>query len=46
LDQINSAGPDKRCDGQIPLTANLGLDYRAHKFSAGGSLEFRDGGSA
>jgi outer membrane receptor for ferrienterochelin and colicins len=37
-------GPDNRLDDQIPLTANLGLDYRADKFSAGGSFVFRDGG--
>ena len=37
-------GPDNRLDQQIPLTANLGLDYRAEKYSAGASLAFRDGG--
>jgi outer membrane receptor protein involved in Fe transport len=37
-------GPNNRLDDQIPLTANLGLDYRADKYSAGASFAFRDGG--
>jgi len=37
-------GPDNRLDQQIPLTANLGFDYRADKHNLGMSFAFRDGG--
>jgi outer membrane receptor for ferrienterochelin and colicin len=37
-------GPGNRLDQQVPLSAVLGADYRADKFSAGASFAFRTGG--
>jgi len=37
-------GPDNRLDQQIPLTANLGFDYRADKHNAGMTFVYREGG--
>ncbi len=37
-------GPGNRLDQQVPLSAVLGTDYRADKFSAGASFAFRTGG--
>jgi outer membrane receptor for ferrienterochelin and colicins len=36
-------GPDNRLDQQVPLTANLGLDYRADRVTAGTSFAYRQG---
>ena len=37
-------GPDNRLDQQVPLSAVLGLDYRADKFNTGASFAYREGG--
>ncbi|MBC7455871.1 MAG: TonB-dependent receptor [Massilia sp.] len=38
-------GPNNRLDGQTPLSANLGLDYRANeRVSAGGNASFKSAG--
>lgn len=37
-------GPDNRLDGQTPLSATLGVDYKAGALSTGGTLVFRNGG--
>lgn len=37
-------GPDNRLDQQVPLSAVLGLDYRADKFNTGASFAYRAGG--
>lgn len=43
--QVDSVpGPDNRLDQQVPLSAVLGLDYRADKFNTGVSFSFREGG--
>lgn len=34
-------GPDNRMEQQIPLTANVGLDWKGGAWSAGGSFAFR-----
>jgi outer membrane receptor for ferrienterochelin and colicins len=34
-------GPDNRMEQQIPLTANVGLDWKGKAWSAGGSVAFR-----
>ncbi|WP_296001104.1 TonB-dependent receptor [Rugamonas sp.] len=41
------AGPDNRLDGQLPLSANLGLDYRlrAAPLTVGASFNFQAGGA-
>jgi len=36
-------GPDNRLDQQVPLSANLGADYRADKQTFGASLAYRQG---
>ncbi|MEX5744630.1 TonB-dependent receptor plug domain-containing protein [Massilia sp. X63] len=37
-------GPDNRMEQQTPLTANLGLDYKAGRLAAGASVSHRRGG--
>ncbi|MFP5391439.1 MAG: TonB-dependent receptor domain-containing protein, partial [Gammaproteobacteria bacterium] len=37
-------GPDNRLDQQVPLSANLGLDYKSGQLTTGGSFTFRSGG--
>ena len=39
-------GPDNRLDGQVPLSANLGIDYKTADgaLSTGGNFNFRNGG--
>jgi outer membrane receptor protein involved in Fe transport len=37
-------GPDNRLDGQTPMSANAGLDYRKDKLSFGASMAYREGG--
>ena len=37
-------GPDNRLDGQTPLSATAGVDYRRDRLSAGASLAFQRGG--
>jgi outer membrane receptor protein involved in Fe transport len=37
-------GPDNRLDQQVPLTANLGVDYKTGQLTTGGSFTFRSGG--
>ncbi len=37
-------GPDNRLDQQVPMTANLGLDYKSGQLTTGGSFTFRSGG--
>lgn len=39
-------GPDNRLDQQVPLSANLGLDYKSRdgRLSAGASFAFKSGG--
>ncbi len=45
--QVQSVpGPDNRLDQQVPLTANLGVDYRQGAYTTGASLAFRSGGPA
>jgi outer membrane receptor for ferrienterochelin and colicins len=38
-------GPDNRLDQQVPLSAVVGVDYRADKLNAGASFAFRQGGT-
>jgi len=38
-------GPHNRLDGQIPLSANIGVDYRTDKYSAGANFNYRGGGA-
>jgi outer membrane receptor for ferrienterochelin and colicins len=45
--QVDSVpGPDNRLDGQVPLSANLGVDYKTADgaLSTGGNFNFRNGG--
>ena len=45
--QVDSVpGPDNRLDQQVPLTANLGVDYKQGAYTTGASLAFRSGGPA
>jgi outer membrane receptor for ferrienterochelin and colicins len=37
-------GPDNRLDGQTPLSATLGADYRQGALTVGGSYVFKNGG--
>jgi outer membrane receptor protein involved in Fe transport len=37
-------GPDNRLDGQTPMSANLGLDYRHDRLSFGASMAYQQGG--
>ena len=37
-------GPDNTLDQQVPLSAVLGADYKADKYSAGASFAYRAGG--
>ncbi len=37
-------GPDNRLDGQTPLSANLGVDYKKGSFSTGASFAYKQGG--
>jgi outer membrane receptor for ferrienterochelin and colicins len=37
-------GPDNRLDGQTPLSATLGADYRKDALTVGGSYVFKNGG--
>jgi outer membrane receptor protein involved in Fe transport len=37
-------GPDNRLDGQTPLSATLGADYRTGPLTLGGSYVFKNGG--
>jgi outer membrane receptor protein involved in Fe transport len=37
-------GPDNRLDEQVPLSANLGVDYQRERLMAGASFGFRSGG--
>jgi len=37
-------GPDNRLDGQTPLSANVGVDYRKGPFSMGASFVWQQGG--
>jgi outer membrane receptor protein involved in Fe transport len=37
-------GPDNRLDEQVPLSANLGVDYRRDRLAAGANAGFRSGG--
>ena len=37
-------GPDNRLDGQTPLSANLGIDYKSGSFSTGASFAYKQGG--
>ena len=37
-------GPDNRLDGQTPLSANLGIDYKRTDFSTGASFAWKQGG--
>jgi len=37
-------GPDNRLDGQTPLSANLGVDYKTGSFSTGTSFAYKQGG--
>jgi len=37
-------GPDNRLDEQVPLSANLGMDYQGERLSAGANFGFRKGG--
>ncbi|MYM34386.1 TonB-dependent receptor [Duganella sp. FT94W] len=41
-------GPDNRLDQQVPLSATLGIDYKAPggQLSTGGNVSFRNGGLA
>ncbi len=38
-------GPDNRLDGQTPLSANLGFDYKHSAFSTGASFAYKQGGT-
>jgi outer membrane receptor protein involved in Fe transport len=37
-------GPGNRLDGQTPMSANFGLDYRRDKLSLGASMAYQEGG--
>jgi outer membrane receptor protein involved in Fe transport len=37
-------GPDNRLDGQTPMSANVGLDYRKERLSFGASMAYQQGG--
>ena len=37
-------GPDNRLDGQTPLSANLGIDYKTGSFTTGASFAYKQGG--
>ncbi|MCS0613526.1 TonB-dependent receptor [Massilia kyonggiensis] len=37
-------GPDNRLDGQTPVSANVGLDYRRDRVSFGASMAYQQGG--
>lgn len=37
-------GPDNRLDQQVPLTANVGIDYKQGPYTTGASLALRSGG--
>lgn len=37
-------GPDNRLDGQTPMSANVGLDYRRDRLSFGASMAYQQGG--
>jgi outer membrane receptor for ferrienterochelin and colicins len=37
-------GPDNRLDGQTPLSATLGIDYKEGALTTGSTLVFRNGG--
>jgi outer membrane receptor protein involved in Fe transport len=37
-------GPDNRLDGQTPLSATLGVDYKEGALTTGGTLVFKNGG--
>jgi outer membrane receptor protein involved in Fe transport len=37
-------GPGNRLDGQTPMSANVGLDYRKDKLSLGASMAYQEGG--
>ena len=37
-------GPGNRLDGQTPMSANAGLDYRKDKLSLGASMAYQEGG--
>jgi outer membrane receptor protein involved in Fe transport len=42
---VNSVpGPDNRLDGQTPLSATLGADYKTGPLTLGGSYVFKNGG--
>jgi outer membrane receptor protein involved in Fe transport len=42
---VNSVpGPDNRLDGQTPLSATLGADYKTGALTLGGSYVFKNGG--
>jgi outer membrane receptor protein involved in Fe transport len=38
-------GPDNRLDGQTPLSANLGIDYKRADFTTGASFAYKQGGT-
>ncbi|WP_082493783.1 TonB-dependent siderophore receptor [Massilia sp. Leaf139] len=38
-------GPDNRLDGQTPLSANFGIDYKLAALSTGASFAYRQGGT-
>ena len=38
-------GPDNRLDGQTPLSANLGIDYKRSDFTTGASFAYKQGGT-
>jgi outer membrane receptor protein involved in Fe transport len=37
-------GPDNRLDEQVPLSANVGIDYHGDRMEAGANFGFRSGG--
>lgn len=37
-------GPDNRLDGQTPLSANFGIDYKVGAVSTGASFAYKEGG--
>jgi outer membrane receptor protein involved in Fe transport len=37
-------GPDNRLDEQVPLSANVGMDYQGERITAGANFGFRSGG--
>lgn len=38
-------GPDNRLDSQVPLSANLGIDYKRGDVSTGASFAYKQGGT-